>query len=390
MIDKFKLGSGLIRYIRGVPSAPAKPKFKFIQPSSATSKTPAPHAQQSTAVAKDYHSILGVKRSASFREIKQAYYSLAKESHPDLQHAGTNARELVDEAKFKEITEAYEALMSEQKKGDSVIALNPELYRNVTRERHKTLSSSWRTINELNYEDVVLTISFKEAIEGGRREVKLPIGSKCDKCSAWGSFPPVDKEGLCKVCQGTGRQTLQTENGTLWMTCKFCKGLRTTPQKLICPKCHGKGITLKPIPLMVNIPKTSKNRDIIKCRIPGHQRSINIILNVQDVDRFQRDGLNIASTEQITLTQAILGANVPIKGINGVFNVHVPPGTQPDTEIRIPGKGVWDLSTQERGQHIVRIKIRIPTEVTPRQRHLLKELDATMQEENKLDSPFLR
>lgn len=126
MIDKFKLGSGLIRYIRGVPSVPAKPKFKYIQPS----KAPVPRGvQQCTAVAKDYYSILGVKPSSSFREIKQAYYSLAKESHPDLQHSGPNARTQADEAKFKEITEAYEALMSEQKKGDSVIALNPELYR---------------------------------------------------------------------------------------------------------------------------------------------------------------------------------------------------------------------------------------------------------------------
>lgn len=125
MIDKFKLGSGLIRYIRGVPPAPAKPKFKYIQPSTA----PAQRLQQASAVAKDYYSILGVKRSASFREIKQAYYSLAKESHPDLQRPGSNQQAPVDEAKFKEITEAYEALMSEYKKGDSVIALNPELYR---------------------------------------------------------------------------------------------------------------------------------------------------------------------------------------------------------------------------------------------------------------------
>ncbi|KXJ69685.1 chaperone protein DnaJ [Aedes albopictus] len=386
MIDKFKLGSGLIRYIRGTPAVPAKPKFKYIQPA----KTPALRTQQCTAVAKDYYSILGVKPSSSFREIKKAYYLLAKESHPDLQHSGSGTRTPVDEAKFKEITEAYEALMSEQKKGDSVIALNPELYRNVTRERHKTIASSWNAINELNYEDVILTISFKEAVEGGRRELKLPVGSKCDKCSAWGSFPPLDNEGMCKICQGTGKQTIQTENGTLWMTCKFCKGVRTAPQTLVCPKCHGKGITLKPTPLMVNIPKGSQNRDIIKCRVPGHQRSVNIILNVQDVDRFQRDGLNIHSTEQITLTQAILGANIPIKGINGIFNVHIPPGTQPETVMRIPGKGIWDLSAQERGQHIVRIKIIIPTEVTPRQRHLLKELDATLPGDNKSDSPFSR
>lgn len=266
-----------------------------------------------------------------------------------------------------------------------------EILRNVTRERHKTIASTWNTVNELNYKDVILSISFKEAFEGSRREVKLPIGTKCDKCSAWGSFPPLDREGFCKVCQGTGKQTLQTENGTLWMTCKFCKGIRTAPQKLVCPKCLGKGVTLKPHPVTVHIPKGSKNRDVIKVRVQGHQRSVNIILNVQDVDRFHRDGLNIHSTEQISLTQAILGANISIKGINGTFNVHIPPGTQPDAEIRIPGKGVWDLSSQQRGQHIVTVKIRIPTKVTTRQRQLLAELDASLREgHEKEDSPFSR
>lgn len=266
-----------------------------------------------------------------------------------------------------------------------------KILRNVTRERHKSITSTWNTVNELNYKDVILSISFKEAFEGSRREVKLPIGSKCDKCSAWGSFPPLDSEGYCKVCQGTGKQTIQTENGTLWMTCKFCKGIRTAPQKLVCPKCLGKGVTLKPHPVTVHIPKGSKNRDVIKVRVQGHQRSVNIILNVQDVDRFHRDGLNIHSTEQISLTQAILGANVPIKGINGIFNVHIPPGTQPDAEIRIPGKGVWDLSSQQRGQHIVTVKIRIPTKVTSHQRQLLAELDASLREgHEKEDSPFSR
>ncbi|XP_058460045.1 dnaJ homolog subfamily A member 3, mitochondrial-like [Malaya genurostris] len=386
MIDKFKFGSGLIRYIKGTPIASPKPKFKYIRPTT----TPAATPQELTAVAKDYYSILGVRRSASFRDIKQAYYTLAKEFHPDLQRSGME--NLPDEAKFKEITEAYEALMSEQKKGDSVISLNPELYKNVGTDRRRSIASAWNTVNELNYEDVILSISFKEAAEGSRREIKLPIGTKCEKCSAWGTFPPMDSEGSCNICQGTGKQTLQTESGTLWMTCKFCKGSRVTPQKSICPKCHGKGIILKPHPLMIHIPKGSKHRDIIKARIPGNQRSINIILNIQDVDRFQRNGLNIHTTEEVTLTQAILGANIPIKGINGVFNVHIPPGTQPDAEIRVPGKGVWDASTQEFGQHIVKVKIRIPTQITSRQRHLLKELEVSMQENssNKVDSPFSR
>lgn len=378
-MEKFKLGSGLFRILRGAqtPAAPAKSKFKYIPPAKPSS-APATKRTEPTAVAKDFYSILGVSRSASFREIKQAYYTLAKEFHPDVQSS--------DEARFKEITEAYEALMHEHKAGDSVIALNPELYRNIPHERRKSIANNWNTINELNYEDVVLSVSFKEAAEGGRREVKLPIGMKCDKCSAWGSFPALDGEGFCKVCQGTGRQMLQTESGSLWMTCKFCQGGRVSPQKLICPKCHGKGITLKPQPIMITIPKDSKNREVIKARIPGHQRSVNIILNIQDLDRFHRDGLNIHSVEEITLTQAILGANLPIRGINGQFNVHIPPGTQPDTEIRVTGKGVWDIATQEHGQHILKLKVIIPTKVTTRQRHLLKELEASLKESENSES----
>ncbi|XP_055534892.1 dnaJ homolog subfamily A member 3, mitochondrial-like [Wyeomyia smithii] len=387
MIDKFKLGSGLIRYIRGATASP-KPPFKYIRPALAS----AAQTQELKAVTKDYHSILGVPRSASFRDIKNAYYTLAKEFHPDLNRPGME-NTAADETKFKEITEAYEALMNDYKKGDSVIALNPELYRNVTEERRQSISTAWKTVNELNYEDVVLSISYKEATEGSRREVKIPIGTKCDKCSSYGTFPPRNSEGSCNVCQGTGKQTIYTENGTLYMTCKFCKGTRTviTP-KIVCPKCHGKGFLLKPHVLMINIPKGSSNRDVIKTRIPGHQRAINIILNVQDAERFQRNGLNIYTTEEISLAQAILGANIPIKGINGMFNVHITPGTQPNAEFRIPGKGICDMSTQEHGQHIVKVKIRIPTVVTTRQRHLLRELDASLRETDadKPDLPFSR
>ncbi|XP_055632281.1 dnaJ homolog subfamily A member 3, mitochondrial-like [Toxorhynchites rutilus septentrionalis] len=375
MIDKFKLGSGLIRYIRGVPPVPSKPKFKYIKPSTATSAT----EHQLTTPPKDHYAVLGVNRSASYREIKQAYYKMAKAFHPDTQRTGVGSRALIDEAKFKEITEAYEALMNEHKKGDSVIALNPEMYKIVTRDRRQSMVSSWNAVNELNYEDVILSIPFKEAAEGGRREVKLPIGTRCDQCSVWGTFPPVDKEGCCKVCQGTGKQTLHTENGTLWMTCKFCKGARNTPHKVVCPKCHGRGIIIKTHPVMICIPKGSKNKDVISARISGHQRSVNIILNIQDIDRFQMEGLNVHTTEEISFTQAVLGANISIKGINGIYNVHIPPGTQPGSEIRIPGKGVWDAVTQQRGQHILKIKIRIPTLETTRQRHLLKELEATFE-----------
>ncbi|EDS44124.1 chaperone protein dnaJ [Culex quinquefasciatus] len=349
MIDKFKLGSGLIRIIRGaaaVQPPPAKPKFKYIAPSrnpSAAQRL----AEQPSAVAKDYYSVLGVKRSASFREIKQAYYTLAKEFHPDLRR-------------------------SSWEDGDGEADSRAE----------ESIATSWNAINELNYEDVVLSISFKEAAEGGRREIKLPLGAKCDKCSAWGSFPPLDSDGYCKVCHGTGRQTLQTESGTLSMTCKFCKGARVAPQKQICPKCQGKGITLKPHPLMINIPKNAKQNEVIKVRIPNHHRSINIILNIQDVHHFTRSGLNVHTTEEISITQAILGANIPIKGINGTFNVHVPPGTQPDAEIRVPGKGIWDISTQERGQHILKLRVRIPFKLSTRQRHLLKELDATLRKQD--------
>lgn len=126
MIDKFKLGSGLIRYIRGTPPAPSKPKFRYIRPSTASS---VPIEHHLTSASKGHYSVLGVSRSASYRDIKQAYYKKAKEFHPDSKCSGAGSRTLLDEAKFKEITEAYEALMQEHKKGDSVIALNPELYK---------------------------------------------------------------------------------------------------------------------------------------------------------------------------------------------------------------------------------------------------------------------
>ncbi|XP_055592492.1 dnaJ homolog subfamily A member 3, mitochondrial-like [Uranotaenia lowii] len=390
MIDKFKLGSGLMRIIGRATTPPAKPKFRYI-PARSDITQPVKTHDQKPVEQKDYYSVLGVSHMSSFQDIKQAYYKLAKEYHPDMIHrtdgdSGVEKTAIhisdADEAKFQEITEAYEALMSEYKKCDSLVPLNPELYKTVTQVRRKSIASAWNTVNELNYEDVILKISFKEATEGSRREIKLPIGSKCENCSAWGSFPPVDSEGLCKVCQGSGKQTIQTESGPLHMVCRFCKGARVSTHQHICNRCNGKGIVLKPCPVQVLIPKGSKNRDVLKARIPGHKRTVNVILNVHDIDRFKREGINIRSTEEITLTEAVLGANIPVKGIDGTFNVHVPPGTQPGTEIRVPAKGLFDLSSQEKGYHLIRIKINIPTHISASQRKLLQELHGTLNRPN--------
>ena len=92
-------------------------------------------------------------------------------------------------------------------------------------------------------------------------------------------------------------------------------------------------------------------------------------------DTFHREGANIVTEERLTFAQAAIGTQLDVQTVQGKVTVRIPPGTQPDTLIRLSGKGMPSIRGNGHGDHYLRIKIVIPKSLTKRQKELLEEFD---------------
>jgi molecular chaperone DnaJ len=341
---------------------------------------------------RDYYELLGVSRDASESEIKKAFRALARELHPDVSDA-PDAQE-----RFREVVEAYEVLSKSETR---------ELY---DRYGHAGLRSGgfqpgtfdFGSLSDLfsaffgddllggrrsaRGADLAATVEIElvEAATGTRREVPFEIAVTCTHCRGDGAEPgtPIT---TCSTCAGVGRvqQVSRSVFGEFVRTqsCPTCGGSGRqieTP----CTVCRGGGRVLEERTLEVEIPPGIHDGQRIRLSGEGHAGllgaragDVYVLVHVRRDERFVREGNDIYSTVDLTLTQAALGAALTIPTLEGDIELEFGPGTQPGETRVLRGRGMPVLQGFGRGDQRVLVNVLVPRHLSDDQRRLLEEFD---------------
>jgi molecular chaperone DnaJ len=344
-------------------------------------------------VSKDYYKILGVERGASQDEIKKAFRKLAHEHHPD---KGGN------EAKFKEVNEAYQALGDADKRarydqfgsadgpqgfgaGGFPGGFDPNAFGDLGDLFGSFFGGgSGRSSRQAKGDDIEteLFLTFKESIFGVSKEINLHKTGTCARCGGQGAEPGT-KLKTCGTCQGKGftvaTQRTMLGNVQMRVACSECAGRGEKPDKP-CTECRGEGVTRGRKTLRIDVPAGVE--DGMQMRVRGEGESMGaqgqpgdlyVRLRVPPDPRFVRQGTTLYVKKNIGFTQAALGDTVQVDTVDGPVSMKIPPGTQSGEELRLRGKGV--PGNRGRGDQIVIVHVVTPTKVDKAMRQALEELN---------------
>jgi molecular chaperone DnaJ len=342
---------------------------------------------------RDLYEVLGVSRSASDAEIKRAFRKLAQQWHPDVN------KDPEAPARFREASEAYQILSDPERRQryDTFGRVGVEggaagagfegfggfsdifdaffggaATASVRRGRPQPGA-------DLRYD---LRITFEEAVKGVEKEVEFRVLGPCETCSGSGAKPGTDPV-TCPQCEGRGevRSVRQTMLGQMVnvSACPRCRGegkIVETP----CETCRGDGRTERKRSLRVTIPAGIDEGHQIRLTNEGEvgprggaPGSLYVAVHVAPHAQLKRDGTELYYEAQVSIAQAALGTTLLVPTVDGEEEVEVKPGTQPDTEIRLRGKGVPHLRrTGVRGDLHVLVDVVVPRKLTKKQRELLE------------------
>lgn len=364
---------------------------------------------------KDYYSILGVSKQASQDEIKAAFRKLAHQYHPDKKSG--------NEAKFKEINEAYQVLGDEQKRktydqfgsadgpqgfgggggmggmswedimrqaqaqgggfqggvefdmGDLGDIFSGMFGGGMGRQRTRVKKGA-NLATDLN-------IEFKEAATGVTKDINLYKTVACGECSGSGAKSDSDVT-KCETCSGTGSvESIQrTILGAMRTrsTCQTCDG-QGQIIKNPCAKCKGTGVVKENASLSVHVPAGIEDGMTMRVEGGGEQGlrgapagDLLITVHVSTDKRFSREGDNVRYKAEITFSQAALGTKLIIPTILGEEVLKIPSGTQSGTVFTLHSKGFPHLQQRGTGDQLVEVIVKTPHRVGGRTKALFKEL----------------
>ncbi len=337
----------------------------------------------------DYYALLGVARGASDDDLKKAYRKLALKHHPDRNQGDKKA-----EAHFKEINEAYGVLSDPEKRkaydtfghagpqqadgfgqtgdfGDVFGSIFEDFFGGGAGRRQRR--SRAQRGGDLQYN---LTVSFEDAMFGKEAELRLRHADPCADCKGTGA-----KAGsirTCPACKGAGQVRSQQGPFVLNRTCGQCRGEGRVSSEG-CPACRGSGQTMRDKTLSVKVPPGIETG--MRLRVAGAGEAgtnggppgdLYVAISVTEHPHFIRDGSDLRCDVPISFIKAILGGQVDAPTIKGKMTVKIPPGTQDGKIFRLKGLGFPSLQGHRIGDQLVRIKVEIPTHLTPKQAELLE------------------
>ena len=348
------------------------------------------------AAKRDYYEVLGVPKNASDAEIKKAFRGLARQYHPDV----NKAPDAVE--KFKEVNEAYQVLSDPQKRsaydqfGHAGIDPNAfaggggfggagfggfgDIFGDIFSDFFGGGSSSQRRNGprrgaDLRYD---LDITFEEAVFGCEKEINVQKSVACTTCAGSGAAPGSSRK-QCPVCKGRGTVSISQGFFTIQQTCHQCQGEGEIIDKP-CKTCSGTGRLKQSSKLKVKIPAGVETGQKLKLSGEGEvgekggpSGNLYIFITVGKHDFFDRVGDDIICEKDITFPLAALGGEIEVPTLKGVVKIKIPAGTQTGKTFRLSGYGVKSFRNGE-GDQLVKIFVRTPTDLTAKQRELLKQL----------------
>jgi molecular chaperone DnaJ len=355
--------------------------------------------------------VLGVPREAADKQIKDAFRTLALKYHPDRNKAPGA------EEKFKEIAAAYAVLSDPHKRAEydargfaGVAGFSDEdLFRHVDFgdlfgglnfdfgehgfggglfdhlfRRRRTGPPRGANI------EIELSVPLERVASGGEEKVRYARPAACTACHGTGAKAGTQPR-RCEACQGSGQQTQhsrrqQREGEVLVQSiraCPVCAG-RGEVIDHPCPECHGQGQTRREEWLTVNVPIGVEEG--MALRVPGYGMPSEatggapgdlfvIVRGVAD-SRFERAGADLWREEMISIPEAVLGTQRTVPALGGDVEVTIPPGTQPDSVLRLAGKGLPEFGGGARGDLYLRLRVQVPQHPGTKERELYEQLRA--------------
>lgn len=360
---------------------------------------------------RDYYEILGVSKNASETEIKTAYRRLAVQHHPD-----KNPGDHTAEDKFKEAAEAYAVLSDANKRaaydrfghaganGQGFGGFEGQGYSNIEDifdlfgfgdmfggGRSRGTRTSAQRGADLRYD---LEISLEDAAQGKEEQLHIPRLETCGDCDGRGSEKGTEPE-TCIACAGSGQTRYQQGFFSVMRTCANCGG-KGQIIKSPCKKCRGAGRVEKEKTLEITIPAGVETGSRLRVGGEGEAGTnggptgdLYVVIHVGEHELFERQGVNLYASVPVSFAQAALGAEIPVKTLDGEENLKIPAGTQTGTVFRIKNQGMPVLGGRGKGDLFVAATVITPRNLTKEQRKLLEELaeieDTEFQDESFMD-----
>jgi molecular chaperone DnaJ len=350
----------------------------------------------------EFYALLGVARDAPDADIKKAYRKLAMEFHPDRNPAPEA------EAKFKEITEAYEVLRDPEKRAtydrygkaglggagggfgfhhvDLSEALNIFMRDFGGMGGFESLFGGGRARADTRRgQDVRVTvkITLADVAAGVKKSVRFKAPERCSACQGSGAKPGT-KPVACSTCGGSGevRRAARSMFGQFVSVspCPTCAGEGVVVLDA-CDVCRGEGRVRAERTVTVEIPAGVSSNNYLTLRGQGAAGPRNgpagdllVMLEIKDDERFERQGDDLIFDLALSFSQVALGLEVTVPTPYGDERIEVAGGTQPETVIRLRGRGLPVLGGSAKGDLIVRVHVWTPERLTSEQERLFREL----------------
>ena len=349
----------------------------------------------------DFYEVLGVARGATDDEIKKGYRKMAMQYHPDRNNGSKEAEE-----RFKTITEAYEVLRDPNKRAAYDRYGEAGLrggggggYHHV--DLSEALSMFMRDFGGFGgFEQarggaaaarvgadvkVPVNMTLLESATGAERAIAMKLLEACDRCAASGAEPGTTPQ-RCSTCAGTGevRRAQRSFFGQFVSVspCPTCSGAGTTISSP-CKKCKGEGRLRGEKTINVKIPAGVASGQYMTLRGVGNagprggeRGDVIVVFDVEEDQRFERDGEDLYTEALVSYPQLVLGADIEVPNVTGPISLRVPAGTQSGQVFHLRGRGLPRVNSGGVGDLHVRIQLWTPDAVSGEEEALLKQLAA--------------